>query len=257
MSSSDEIIKSIITFLQYMRSAPSTDRLELEFRVGEFMTDQSFVSGYDAKHIDVTKRIRAALIDATKLNPQRWKLTEGSQHSVKHMYGPVRRISYTTTDADGKKKVVREVVQHKQRVSSLDVYTDRPYHLRCRLSRETDVKDPIDLSKIPDSVQVVQRMSVQEFVPMGSSSDGGLVVQWDISKVTPSSSNKKEACDLPCRYHCELELITQLHKLDDPELEANQDSFIARSLVERASWLLGTHSGTTPLPPPKLIVFKR
>lgn len=255
--SDDDVAKSIAAFVQYMRTSP--DHLELEIRVGEFMSDHSFVAGYDMRHIDVVKRLRTVLSAATKASaPNKWSVKISNQTMVKNTYGQLRRI-YTlsnedTDDGDEKTKVANELVQHKQRVSCVDVYTDRPYHLRCQLSRETNVKDPVDLSQVPDSVQLVQRFSVCETIDMGTTP---LVVQWDISKVTPSARTKKEACDLPCRYHCEVELVTRVHPLGNQQLETDQNNFIAKTLLSRASWLLGTHSGDTALSPPKLLVLKR
>lgn len=213
--SKHEIIEKIIEMLQYMKTQSGT--YELECRVGKFMTDNSFIAGYDTDHMNIIKRLRARLAYMVRTRPDVWSEHSQNIKYTKMMYGDIRRI---ITDSE-------DIVQKKLRVSTIDLFTsNRPYHLRMRLSKEISVESTNELEVPPDLIQYVQRYSVRENV-------NGLIFQWDISKVTKPVKIKKDLFNEPCQYHCEVEFISALENIS---FEKIAEEFYKRSLA-----LVGTY----------------
>lgn len=245
--------KEVVKLIEQLRAHPD-DPLELEIRVGQFSSDQEFTAGYAQQQMDLIGRLMPRLQKTVDTHPTRWKF-EGRYTMVRGEYG--NGIRQTCRPGQ------EEVFQQKSLVSRVDLLTDRPYHLRVSLSRESSVPSPVPRSEPPQSVRLIDRATFLEHVPALSPSSlpEPLIFQWDISKVSSSGKTKKDCTDKPCTYHCEVELRTKLRPLEDKKLEHIQDELIASLLLARGSALLGTfvrsEGSFEPLPPPKLVVIRK
>lgn len=245
----DKVKDSVVRMIKYMRSN-SNDNLELEVRVGQFTTENDFQSGYSFDHLKLINRMLQRLQKNTE-HPElksRWTM------EPKYM---MMRCEYD----GGLRKTCRpsfpEEYMIKKRVGKIDVLTDRQYHLRFSLSRESKVEltknhqfYEMVKQKPPLSVRYVYRANFTETVPaLSGKSEDDYVFNWEIAKVSDSASNKKKSTEQPASYHCELELKTKLLPIEDKDEENQKNSLLADLIISRGRSLLGTTYIESSQPP--------
>jgi hypothetical protein len=258
----DRVRESVVRMIQYMRNNHG-ENLELEVRVGQFTTDNNFQPGYTHEHLKVINR----LLQRMQKNTEHHEMKQTWSMEDKYM---VMRCEYDK----GVRKTCRpkfpEEYMVKKRVGKIDMITDRQYHLRFSLSRETNIQltrnhhlyETVKRNP-PKSVRYLLRASFTENVPAASGNpEDDFCFQWDISKVSDPASNKKKSTEAPCTYHCEIEVKTKLLPLDDKEKEHQQDCLLADLLIARARAFLGTtylqtNQEPRSLPPAKLVILTK
>jgi len=258
----DRVRESVLRMIQYMRTNHG-ENLELEVRVGQFTTDNQFHPGYTHEHLKVINRLLQRMQHNTEHETmkQHWSMED------KYM---VMRCEYDKGVRKTCRPTFPETYMVKKRVGKIDMITDRQYHLRFSLSRETAIQltrnhhlyDTVKRNP-PKSVRYLLRASFVEKVPSlsGDSADD-FSFQWDISKVSDTASNKKKSTESPCTYHCEIEVKTKLLPLADKEKEHQQDCLLADLLIARSKALLGTtylqkDQPPRSLPPAKLVILTK
>jgi hypothetical protein len=257
----DKVKESVMRMLKYMRSN-SEENLELEVRVGQFTTENDFQSGYLHDHLKLINR----MLQRLQHNTEHTELKKTWTMEPKYM---MMRCEY----AQGLRKTCRpsfpEEYMMKKRIGRIDVLTDRQYHLRFSLSKETKV----DLTKNhpmyetvkqkpPNSVRYIYRANFTEKVPaLSGKAEDDVEFNWEIAKVSESASNKKKSTESPATYHCEIELKTKLLPIADQEEENQRNSLLADLIISRARSLLGTtyieNQTFRILPPAKLTVLTK
>jgi len=256
----DEVQESVVRMLQHIRENHKDD-LELELRVGKFTSENEFVSGYTHDHMDLINR----LLQRLKKN------TEHSDYKKTWTMEPkylMMRCQFAKNIRKTCRPSYREEFLMKKLVGKIDIHTDRQYHLRASLIKEIQIdcnQSQYEYLKktAPISVRYIQRASFQEVVPyIGSQDLKEIVFQYDISKVSEAAPTKKKCTEIPCTYHCELELKTKLIPIPDKKVETQQNYLIADMLISRARALLGTshldsEKVLRPLPPAKLLVINK
>lgn len=260
---SDAVLESVIKMIQYARQN-HTEQMEIEARVGKFTHEHEFVAGYPKEQIPlITKMLErmqknATVMDDPRAPRNKWEMIP-KYYMVRGSYDHGLRRTCRPNQTEP------EFVLKKQ-VGKLDLLTDRSYHLRISLCKESTVEmnksHPMYetvTKKPPLSVRYVQRASFVERVPAFENFPE-IVFQWDISKTSPEAPTKAKASESPCMYHCECELQTKLFPVENKLLERQQDEYIAQMLICRASALLGTsyksaQGQLVPLPPAKLVVI--
>lgn len=258
----DPVHEAFVRMLKYARENHQ-ENLEFEVRVGQFNNESEFLSGYTHDHVKLINRLMQRLQKNTTHDElkQTWHMSEKFV---------VMRCEYDK----GIRKTCRpnfpEEYMMKKRVGKLDLMTNRQYHLRASLSKES----PIDVQQpgyeylkksAPNSMRYISRASFLETVPyVGSHSNElpSIVFQYDISKVSESASTKKKCTESPCTYHCEIELKTKLIPIQDKNIENQHNSLIADLILARACALLGTsyldsNQVLQPLPRAKLLLINK
>jgi len=246
----DRVRESVIKMVRYIRAHP-TESLELEARVGKFTSEHEFVAGYPTELIPLVTKLLSRLSKSAQVEATRWQSIPKYQMIRAFHDKGLRQTCRPGHEAE---------FTLKQLVGKLDLMTDRDYHLRVSLCKETTVEmtkhhpmyDTVT-KKPPVSVRYVLRASFLETVTPE------IVFQWDISKTSPEAPNKIKAAESPCFYHCEVELKTKLTPMEDKVAEKTQDELITELLLTRAQSFLGTtfwsQGQLLPLPPPKLVII--
>jgi len=257
----DKVKQSVIRMIKHLRQN-STKDMELEIRVGQFTSENDFQSGYAHEHLKLINRMLQRLQKNTEHNELKHKWSMEPKYMM-------MRCEYP----QGLRKTCRpsfpEEYLIKKRIGKIDVLTDRQYHLRFSLSEEQKIEITKNDSLYetvkqhpPLSVRYMQRANFVEKVPCPSGNPANLIeFKWEIAKVSSSASNKKKSTELPCTYHCEIELKTKLFPIQDPEEEDLKNSLLADLIIARAKSLLGTtyieNQTFTNLPPAKLTILTK
>lgn len=260
-ASRDRVRDSVVRMIQYMR-ANHTQNMELEIRVGKFSTDNCFHPGFSADHRILINRMGNRMHKNT-IHPEMKHLWSSTPQSL------VMRCEYEK----GVRKTVKpnheEEIIVKQRIGKIDITTDREYHLRFSLSRETKINltpkhhlfNTVNQGP-PLSVRYLMRSTFTEKIPsVTKDPEDDFCLQWDISKVSERAATKEKSTKSPCTFHCEIELKSQLKPLADKAKEEQQDQLLADLLLARARAVLGTSyiqgDSLRPLPPAKLMILTK
>lgn len=239
----DPVLLRVTNLLEQARSQNSK-HLEVEVRIGTFSEANHFVAGYNNVALSGKLLSRLRKNGSQKSN---WT-TLNQQTSLNAEYPGNIRKRVTPPN-----KVPSICV--KRKLATIDLGSDRVFGFRVCLSEEK----PVELSKSlessePLSVRYCERASFTQRLEVGTNFFVNL--QYDISKVTVPSKDKKECTKLPAEYHCEVELMDKLFTMGNPEEERRQSMMIAYAMLHQAKALLGTHrfNGETfePLPRPTL-----
>lgn len=259
MSDESELIGKIRELLKCTRNEMDG---EFEVRVGEFVSGEMdgeedikggggyhFKAGWDHAHFQGLSHLLESLRKQCEKNPARWQ-SENKIMFLKNDYGDnVLKI------IESNKPSEPIVVRKTKNIRRIDIQTDRPYHVRVSLSREERLhvteNHPLynKLNKeAPLSVRVGVRESFEETV---RHEQYGWIVQWkyDITKMSPPGKTKEECARQQCRWHCEIELLTNLSSLSSKEEEVIQEEWVARMLLNRMKVILGTHVRTSEKDP--------
>lgn len=248
----DRVREALCRMVQYVRKNHA-DNLEFEVRIGQFTVDNEFEPGYRYDHLPVVARLRARMENNTKdarLSSQ-WKVAEPMYKMIRCEYeGGVRR---TCRQREPDKPESEEYLM-KRRMGKVDILTDRPYHFRASVSRETRLHITPShhmyqtvTQNPPKSVRFVQRASFLETVPalpgvvLGTENNQPFVFQWDLSKVSEPGPNKKAAAEGQCTYHCEFELRNKLIPVENKDHEAQLNNLLVDLVVARIRALSGSH----------------
>lgn len=250
--SNDRVREALCRMVQYLRKNHA-ENLEFEIRLGQFTTDNEFEPGYRHEHLSVVSRLRHR-IEANTRDPRlssQWKSAEPMYLMMRCEYdGGVRK---TCRNREKDQPDTEEYIL-KRRMGKVDILSDRPYHFRASVSRETklNITPAHHLYKTvtqnpPKSVRYVLRASFLETVPaiegttLGTEHNQPFVFQWDISKVSDSGVTKKQATEGQCVYHCEFELRNKLVPVDDKEKEHQLNNLVVDLVVARMRALSGSH----------------
>lgn len=239
----DSVKEAIIKVVAFMREHYK-ENLELEVRIGQFSSDNEFVAGIQHAHLKTNYQLKSRIEKNVAQLPG-WTLNEPMYTMMRCEYdGGVRRTCRNK----------KEDYIVKRRLKKLDLLTDRPFHFRMSVSRETAINiTPAHhmyetvTKKPPLSVRYIQRISVTETIPnptnsvLGTKDNAPFQFQWDLSKVSVSAGTKQQATKEPSVYHVEFELKTPLVPLEDKVLEASCNELLAKLITERIHSLSGTH----------------
>jgi hypothetical protein len=250
----DPVLTAVVKMVAYVRDNPQND-IELELRIGQFVSSGTFFPGYQHQNRPVVKRLLSRLTTTCE---------KKTQWTGKKQYVFIRAEYPQGIRQTCIPKHTDKTLTMKKRLGKIDISTDRVYDLRFSLCRETCVQPKNDHAiyemvrkNKPESVRVMQRASFVETVPFSKSSS--IQLQYDISKVSEQSNSKMSCTKNPCSYHCEIELVSQLQPLKDKDQESKENEYIARVMLSRGKALLGSYTivadTSVPLPPPKLFLL--
>ena len=253
---SSSVRESLLKLVQYVRKNYK-EELELEVRVGQYTTDSlDFISGYAHEHLKVVNRLIQRIEKNTQVLHDTWTVAD-----QKHM---LIRCDYANNIRKTCRDQHEEEYMEKKRIFKLDLLSNRQYHIRVAVSRETKLKEiPVSLTKeAPKSVRYLLRASFKERIPSFATQFPELEFRYDLSKVSESAKNKQKAAERPCAYHVELELLTRLLPIENKELEAQQDLLITDMIIVRMQAILGGYKideagNNTPLPPASFKIFSK
>lgn len=248
----DRVREALCRMVQYVRQH-NAENLEFEVRLGQFTVDNEFEPGYRHEHLQVVSRLRSRLENNTK-HPSmasHWKIVEPMYLMIRCEYdGGVRK---TCRNRD-KGQPETEEYMLKRRMGKVDILTDRPYHFRASVSRETklNITPAHHMYKTvtqnpPKSLRYVMRASFLETVPalpgvfLGTEGNLPFAFQWDISKVSESGVTKRQATEGHCSYHCEFELRNKLLSIDDKDTESQLNNLLVDLIVARIRALAGSY----------------
>ncbi len=257
MNRHKKVKDAIVRTIQFLRNNKDDD-IELEVRVGQYTSENEFISGYTAEHQKLVSRMIKRFQKSCEMNGERWRAE--SEKPISMMRSEYEKGIRMTSIPNRPTKY-----DMKQRIINLDIMTDRQFHLRTSLSKENKVDTATEnacKTQEPKSIRLMQRMTFYETVP-GYGDFPTVVFAFDITKVSGNGRTKIESTKGDASYHCELELKTKLLPLEDKAKEASQDSLIGDMIIARARALLGTSymdgaSGILrPLPPPELILINK
>ena len=248
----DRVREALCRMVQYLRRNHA-ENLEFEIRLGQFTVDNEFEPGYRHEHLQVVSRLRTRLENNTK-HPSLsscWKMTEPMYLMIRCEYDGGVRKTCRNRDKD---QPETEEYMLKRRMGKVDILTDRPYHFRASVSRETklNITPAHHMYKTvtqnpPKSLRYVMRASFLETVPalpgvfLGTDGNLPFAFQWDISKVSESGVTKRQATEGHCSYHCEFELRNKLLPIDDKETESQLNNLLVELVVARIRALAGSH----------------
>jgi len=226
---------------------------ELEFRIGRFSAQNTFVPGIQTDEKDAITNLRQCLAKEVLSSPNRWIdvpeiLAVRSYHAQN-----IRRTIIRSQKGDENK----EIIERKININQMDIRTDRPLHVRASICKEEHLtyhpNSPEYISfkqnvSVANAVSVLHRKSFLE--KLEHSHYGPVVFRYDITKSAPRASNKKECANLPCQYHIELEL----ESVSSPLTESDHIHYVMELIIVRLQFLLGTHQvSTTPNTPPQAL----
>ncbi len=266
-TSGDRVRDALHRMVKYVRSKNQAENLEFEIRLGQFTAANDFEPGFRHEHMEVVSRLRSRIQKNTQAMPSIWTEVEPMYTMIRCEYdGNIRKTCRI-------RNKVAESAEYilKRRAGKVDILTDRPYHIRATVSRETklNITPTHHMYKTvtqnpPKSVRYVTRASFLETIPsipgffLGTEDNKPIAFQWDISKVSESGANKQQATNDPCSYHCEFELRNKLITIEDPEKENQLNLLLVDLIISRIRALVGSHlldkatSSLTPLPPAQL-----
>lgn len=241
-----EAQNALVRAIKFLRDHHS-ENLELEIRVGHFSADNDFVAGINHKHLKTNLRLLTRIEkNATVL--KQWKLQEDLFTMMRFEYdGGVRKTCRVKTD-NPPDYIAKRVLK------KIDIVTNRPFHFRLAISRETRLHITPShhmyetvTKKPPLSVRIIQRKSFLETVPnetnsfLGTKDNLPFQFQWDLSKVSPPAATKQQATTEPAVYQVEFELKSQLIPIPDSAQEQTCNELLARLIMERIYATSGTH----------------
>ena len=142
----------------------SQKNLELEVRIGQFTSENDFISGYSAEFMSLITRMLKRLQKNTEVLKSTWKMVEPKYTMLRCEFDR------------GLRKTARPNFEEeyitKKRIGKIDILTDRQYHLRISLSEETKVdmvkSHPmyeVVKKQAPKSLRYIQRASFLEVIP--------------------------------------------------------------------------------------------
>jgi hypothetical protein len=230
----------LMALVKHCRRASSekkAGKCVLEVRLGRYDAANTFMPGFRHDNTAVVQRLMRRLTANCRDKPN-WKAVD--QYLFLRSYYPDGiRCTHAPdrTDVGG--------YQTKRRVAGMDLTTNRPHHMCVSLMEHKDVDASGDarLTEMlkrdrPESMRLLQRASFVETVQMGQRH---LQLRYDISKVSPSKSDKKHCTSAPCNYHFGLKVESALSALGGKEEEDTEDAFIVEALLARMRAMLGTH----------------
>lgn len=259
----DPVRASVLKMVKYTRS--QQEPLELEIRVGQFDASNKFTPGFETAHRELLGRLAKRFTNNVK--------NVGHPDLRGHIWTSEKPYLFTRCEyPHGLRQTCRppndQTFNKKKQIGKIDFSSDRQYQIRFCLSKETDVvmnEDHPAYATVqrgaPNSLRFVQRQSFVETIPPLQPHVPVLKFQWDLSKVSPSAPTKKNATNVPCRYHCEIELITPLTTLGSEQLDNQHDELVTDMLLSRARAVLGTsyiqNQQHTSLPLAQLFILKK
>jgi hypothetical protein len=260
-----------------------TQNLEFEIRVGQFTSENEFEPGFRHEHIAMVSRLRSRIEKNTESLPT-WSILEPMYMMMRCEFdGGIRK----TCRQKPQEGIATEEYMMKQRIGKVDIMTDRPYHFRASVSRETKLNMTSShhmyktvTQSPPKSIRYVLRASFIEAIPtipgvfMGTRNNEPYSFQWDISKVSESGTTKKNAAEGQCSYHCEFELRNTLVPVEDKDVETQLNNTLVDLLIARIRAVSGSYiieksalqlppeqantvSLSVPLPPARLSLLVR
>lgn len=265
MEQKDSILYKIVQLVSKLRNnANDQIPFELECRIGQFTTQGKFVAGYEISHKALISRLLAALKERTKLSTN-WSQIDSYSFVRSNYSNHIRSTHFGNSSNKPTEYLCKKIINH------IDLKTDnREYDVRFSLASEKPIQLKQESQEIynmitknePDRVCVGRRTSFLEIVNTNGNldvkNDFDFQLRYDISQISKAGRTKKEACEQPCDYHCEIEIYNKLQPLTNKTEEHKQDVYIAKVLLSRMSSLLGTFTSTPTGPkllPPPLFYF--
>lgn len=254
-SGSDRVREALYRMVECVRKR-YTENVEFEMRLGMFTSENDFEPGFRYEHREVLARLRQRLENNTKdpRTSSHWKLVEPMYMMMRCEYeNGVRKTCRSRGDKTASQDTEEYMI--KRRIGKADILSDRPYHFRASVSRETKlhITPAHHLYKAvtqnpPKSVRYIQRVSFLETVPavpgvlLGTEHNAPFTFQWDISKVSESGNTKKQATEGQCTYHCEFELGNKLVAVEDKEQERQLNQLLVELVLARMRALAGSYT---------------
>lgn len=241
----DEVLQQVTEILEMARMKNS-QFLEIELRLGRFATNNHFTPGYSCR--DLANKLMCAL---AKNCQHKLGWTEIKKHQFMTATFPknIRKRTHILKPPE----IVR-----KNKITTLDIGSDREYGLRLAVSEEIPIRDNFYDTEEPMNLRITERASFIQTLKLSPLLE--VTFQYDISKTSTKGATKMDLTKNPSEYHCEIELIGNLVPLANKTEQRKQSQLIAAALLSCGRELFGnfrlTDNGLERLPTPALHFIK-